>query len=159
LRHVLTPRRYRWDDAAKRLHGAPAQCHDVPTLRRGEDVLYLDGLLGLITLGLWIFCLVDVVTTDESVCRNLPKTVWLLVVLFLPLIGSLVWLVAGRPQAAPSMPYKGNHGPALPLRNMSARPTASSPDDDEAYLRSLRARAEEQRQIYREQRRRELDEG
>lgn len=122
-------------------------------------MLYLDGLMGLITLALWIFCLVDVVTTDASLCRNLPKGGWLLLVLLLPLIGSIVWLVAGRPQAAPSLPYKGNHGPALPLRDLSTRPTASSPDDDEAYLRSLRDRAEEQRQIYREQRRRELDEG
>ncbi|MET0953098.1 MAG: hypothetical protein ABWX57_07410, partial [Aeromicrobium sp.] len=64
-----------------------------------------------------------------------------------------------RPQPAPSMPYKGNHGPALPERGLSARPLPSSPEDDEAYLRSLRARAEEQRQIYREQKRREVGEG
>jgi hypothetical protein len=125
----------------------------------GEPVLYLDGVFGVVALALWVFCLLDVITTDESVCRNLGKTVWLLLVLFLPVIGSIAWLVAGRPQPAPSMPYKGNHGPALPERGLSARPLPSSPEDDEAYLRSLRARAEEQRQIYREQRRRELGEG
>lgn len=47
---------------------------------------------------LWIYCLLDLITTDGVVVRNLPKTVWLLLVLFFPLIGSIAWLVAGRPQ-------------------------------------------------------------
>lgn len=125
-------------------------------------MLLLDGVLGLIVLGLWVFCLIDVITTDEYACRNLGKTVWLLLVLFLPFIGSVAWLVAGRPESSPtsSMPYKGNHGhPSFTYDERPVRPAASNPEDDEAYLRGLRARAEEQRRLYRESRRRELDEG
>jgi hypothetical protein len=29
--------------------------------------------------------------------RNLPKVAWLLIVLFFPVVGSIAWLVAGRP--------------------------------------------------------------
>jgi hypothetical protein len=124
-------------------------------------VLLLDGVFGLIVLGLWIFCLLDVISTDEYACRNLSKVIWVLLVLFFPLIGSIVWLVAGRPQAAASaMPYKGNHGhPAFPEYERPGRAVASNPEDDEAFLRGLRERAEEQRRAYREKQRRELDGG
>ena len=132
-------------------------------------MLLLDGVLGVIVLGLWIFCLLDVISTDEHACRNLSKIVWILLVLFFPLIGSIAWLVAGRPQSdtTSSMPYKGNHGhPSFPEYDRPRREEAANPDDDEAYLRGLRERAEEQRRAYREQQRelgehqrRELEEG
>jgi hypothetical protein len=122
-------------------------------------VLYLDGLLSIAVLLLWIFCLIDVITTDESLCRNLSKIVWLLLVLFLPAIGSIAWLVAGRPQAAPDLPYKGNTGPAFPEYERPGRYVDPDAERDEAYLRSLRERAEEQRRAYREKQQRELGEG
>jgi hypothetical protein len=135
---------------------------------RETDVLLMDGVFGLVVLALWVFCLIDVITTDEHACRNLNKIVWLLLVLLLPLIGSIAWLFAGRPQASStrSMPYKGNHGhPAFPEYDRPGRAVAPNPEDDEAFLRGLRERAEEQRRAYRERRlelegrQRELDEG
>src|SRR5919199_2803172 len=63
-------------------------------------MLEVDGVLALALLGLWIYCVFDVVTTDESLVRNLPKFVWLMIVIFLPDVGSIVWLVAGRPERA-----------------------------------------------------------
>ena len=132
-------------------------------------MLLLDGVLGLIVIGLWIFCLLDVISTDEYACRNLSKTWWIILVLFFPLIGSIAWLVAGRPQsdATSSMPYKGNHGhPSFPEYESPGRAVAANPEDVEAFLRGLRERAEEQRRAYREQQRelgektrRELEEG
>lgn len=133
-------------------------------------MLLMDGALGLVVLGLWIFCLLDVISTDEYAIRNLSKVVWVLLVLFFPLIGSIAWLVAGRPQAGAtsSMPYKGNHGhpSSFPEYERPGRAVASNPEDDEAFLRGLRERAEEQRQAYREKQRelgekqrRELEEG
>lgn len=114
-------------------------------------MFYMDGVFGLAVLALWIFCLIDVVTTDESLCRNLPKGGWLLIVLFLPAIGSIVWLVAGRPQAAANLPYRGNQGNSFPAYERPGRFTSTSPDDDEDFLRKCRERAEEQRRAYREQ--------
>lgn len=117
-------------------------------------MLFFDGLFGLIMLGLWIFCLVDVITTPAADCRNLPKVAWLIIVLLLPDIGSILWLVAGRDWArgvaavgapAASRP-EGRPAPRRPAA--PARPTA--PDDDEEFLAGLRARAEEQRRRARE---------
>ncbi|AWB92397.1 PLDc N-terminal domain-containing protein [Aeromicrobium chenweiae] len=122
-------------------------------------MLYLDGVLTLVVLLLWIFCLIDVITTDESVCRNLGKTVWLLLVLFLPAIGSIAWLVAGRPQATPDLPYKGNSGPAFPEYERPGRYVDPDPERDAAYLQSLRDRAEQQRRAYQERKRRALGDG
>jgi hypothetical protein len=126
-------------------------------------VLLLDGVLGLVVLGLMIFCLLDVISTDEYACRNLSKIWWLLLVLFFPFVGSIAWLVAGRPlaDATSSMPYKGNYGhpSTFPEYDRPGRAVAANPEDDEAFLRGLRERAEEQRRAYREQQRRELEEG
>ena len=63
-------------------------------------MLFFDGAFGLALLGLWVYCVFDVITTDESLIRNLPKLLWVAIVLFIPDIGSIAWLVAGRPQKA-----------------------------------------------------------
>jgi hypothetical protein len=117
-------------------------------------MLFVDGALGLVLLALWIFCIVDVITTPEGDCRNLPKMAWLLVVIVLPDIGSIVWLVAGRPvvHGRPGgLPYKGNTG-RYPEYERPGRHVAVNPDDDEAFLRGLRERAEEQRRKARDER-------
>ncbi|MCR6484126.1 PLDc N-terminal domain-containing protein [Amycolatopsis sp. OK19-0408] len=114
-------------------------------------MLYMDGLLGVVTLGLWIFCLADVITTDESSCRNLPKGLWLLLVLVVPLVGSIIWLVAGRPQQVSRArgPYERN-APAYPEYDRPGRFAAGNADDDEEFLRKCRERAEAQRKLARE---------
>ncbi len=58
------------------------------------------GAVGLFLLALWLYCIIDVIFTDESDVRHLPKLLWLAIVVFIPDIGSIVWLVAGRPQKA-----------------------------------------------------------
>jgi hypothetical protein len=116
-------------------------------------LLYFNGLLGIITFGLWIFCLVDVITTDESSCRNLPKGLWLLLVLVVPLVGSIIWLVAGRPQHVTRVrgPYE-RPASAFPEYDRPGRFAATSPEDDEEFLRKCRERAEAQRRLAREKR-------
>lgn len=59
-------------------------------------MLFFDGALGLAFLALWIFCIIDVITTPDDQCRNLPKIAWLLIVIMLMDIGSIAWLFAGR---------------------------------------------------------------
>jgi hypothetical protein len=118
-------------------------------------MLYFNGVVGLVLLGFWVFCIVDVVTTPEGECRNLPKLAWLLIVVLLPQIGSLVWLIAGRPRAGESpreLPYKGNAG-RFPEYERPGRHVAVNPEDDEAFLRGLRERAEQQRRKAAEDRR------
>ncbi|MCU1600013.1 MAG: hypothetical protein JWO22_722 [Frankiales bacterium] len=114
-------------------------------------MLYADGtLLAVITL-FWVYTVLEVITTDESRMRNLPKLTWLLVVIVLFDIGALAWWVAGRPQgAARSLPYKGNTA-IPPEYDRPGRAAAHSPDDDAAFLAQLRSRAEEQRKKAAEQ--------
>jgi hypothetical protein len=112
-------------------------------------MLFFDGGLALILFAVWVFCIIDVITTPEGACRNLPKFAWLFIVIILADVGSIAWLVAGRnwnTQPA-DLSYKGSRGrqPARPVRSRS-----TNPDDDEEFLANLRARAEEQRRRARE---------
>lgn len=112
-------------------------------------MLLFRGVFGLLFVFLWLFCIIDVITTPREHIRNLPKLVWLFIVILLVDIGSIAWLVAGRN-------WEGKSGATRLARTASrgsadrvpARP--SNPDDDEEFLASLRARAEEQRRRARE---------
>lgn len=121
-------------------------------------MLYADGALALVLLVLWVFALLDVLTTPPERVRNLPKWGWFVVVLLLGelAIGPILWVVAGRPRGpAASLPYKGNAG--VPAEyDRPGRAVAGSPDDDAAFLASLKARADEQRRQA-ERKRREAD--
>lgn len=113
--------------------------------------------LGLILLAVWIFCVVDVLLSAESEVRNLPKIAWVFIVLLLPDVGSLLWLILGRPRAA----GVNRNVPAArgyPEYERLGRATGSSPRADEDFLRQCRARAEEQRRVYQEKLRREQGE-
>lgn len=63
-------------------------------------MLYGGGIFGLALIAFWVWAILDVISTDESLCRNLPKTVWLMVVIFLSGVGALAWLLLGRPENA-----------------------------------------------------------
>jgi len=123
-------------------------------------MLFFDGALALLAFAVWVFCIIDVITTPEEQCRNLPKLVWLLLVVILVDIGSIAWLIAGRtwsPQQA-DLPYKGNRGTGGGRGRQGGtllRFNGTNPDDDEEFLAGLRARAEEQRRRAREAQTRE----
>ena len=70
------------------------------------------GFVPLVLLALWVYCILDVIATDDSLARNLPKGMWLLIVIFLPDIGSLAWLLLGRPLYAGWRPGDTNRRPA-----------------------------------------------
>ena len=116
-------------------------------------MLYGEGALFIVELGLLIYCVLDIVTTPPEAVRNLPKLVWLVLVVIFPLVGGIAWLVAGRAvgSATASMPYKGNRG-IPPEYDRPGRAAAASPDDDESFLRGLRERAEQQRRAAEQQR-------
>ena len=101
--------------------------------------------LGILGTALWIYCLFDVIMTDESRIRNLPKLTWIFIVLVTSVVGAVAWLVAGRPQGpVRSLPYKGNTGTSYPEYERPGRFVATNPDDDAAFLRQVRERAQAQ---------------
>ena len=55
------------------------------------------GISGLVLLALWLYAILDAITSDESAVRNLPKTFWIILVIILPDIGAVAWLLLGRP--------------------------------------------------------------
>ena len=95
-------------------------------------MIAFDGVVGLALLALWIYCIFDVITTDEALIRNLPKLLWLMLVLFLPDIGSIAWLVAGRPPKA-SFRIGGSEG-----YRPAAVPPACAPPGERPPLRRPR---------------------
>ena len=117
-------------------------------------MLIFDGGFALIAFAVWVFCIIDVITTPESECRNLPKVAWIFLVIILFDVGSIAWLVAGRNWgASKGLPYKGNTGRSesrYPEYDRPGRHVPQNPDDDEEFLAKLRARAEEQRRRARE---------
>ena len=93
----------------------------------------------VIELALLVYCLIDCIQSDEGSVRNLPKTIWVLLIIFLPIVGSVAWLVVGRPLGAPtrSVPWPSTRTAGFPEHE---RPrTAMAPDDDPEFLAGLAA--------------------
>ena len=106
--------------------------------------------LGVLAFAFAVFCLVDAIGTREP--RHLPKWAWIVMILLFPLLGSFAWFLAGRP--APTPPPS-----AFPEYDRPGRMSSTDPTKDEAFLRDVRARAEEQRARYQAEQRRKQQEG
>ncbi|MEW6152394.1 MAG: PLD nuclease N-terminal domain-containing protein [Actinomycetota bacterium] len=103
------------------------------------------GLVGFIALAVWVYCILDVISSEEVLIRNLPKMTWLLIVLLFSTIGSIVWLAVGRPLYAgwrpggtASAPGAGGRRPAPPPRRR-----ALGPEDREDFVPRTRPGDEE----------------
>jgi len=57
-----------------------------------------NALVVLAAVGFWAYCLFDFTKTDEWEMRTFSKPVWLVLLVFTSLLGSLLWFFAGRPQ-------------------------------------------------------------
>ena len=57
-----------------------------------------NSLVVLAAIGFWGYCLFDFTRTDELVMRLFSKPVWVILLVFTSLLGSLLWFFAGRPQ-------------------------------------------------------------
>ncbi len=113
-------------------------------------------LFFLVPVVLCVFCLVQAITSRDDEIRHLQKTWWILLILFFPFVGSIAWLVAGRPQTVQRRqgPYERSTS-AYPEYDRPGRFAAADPQADEEFLKKVRERAEEQRRKHREQQQRE----
>ncbi|WP_336245963.1 PLD nuclease N-terminal domain-containing protein [Mangrovimonas futianensis] len=55
--------------------------------------LFIWQALLLLSIGLWIYCLIDIL--KNKFAQN-DKLIWVLVVIFIPLLGSLLYLFIGK---------------------------------------------------------------
>jgi hypothetical protein len=61
-----------------------------------------NSLVVLAAIGFWGYCLVDFTRTDELEMRLFSKPVWVVLLVFTSILGSLLWLFVGRPPQRPS---------------------------------------------------------
>ncbi|SIO89462.1 PLD nuclease N-terminal domain-containing protein [Nocardiopsis sp. JB363] len=109
-------------------------------------MVYLALFAALFSLAFWVYVLFDVIGSDAEEIRLLPKTAWAMIVLLLPKIGAAAWFLLGRPRRRPEL-AEGPVGPPSPFPEYEhpGRARASTSEEDEAFLRQCRERAEEQR--------------
>lgn len=121
-------------------------------------MIKLDLFLGAAAFAIWVYCLIDVAQTREDEIRNLNKGAWIIIVLFFSVPGAVGWFVFGRPDNRPRRPaaYE-RHAPAFPEYDRPGRAAAADPEKDEEFLKQVRARAEEQRKRYEQQKKREAE--
>lgn len=100
-------------------------------------------ILPLLVLVVMVVAIVDIVTRDEGMIRYMPKVVWLLLVILLPLIGSVLWFVLGREW--PARPAPRRPPPFAPWAAEPAPPPSRDTRTTEQQLADLEREAEEER--------------
>ena len=107
-------------------------------------VIRLYGLFFLINIGLLVIALIDCLSTDEYAVRNLPKAVWVFIILLFSPIGPIVWFVAGRPQRE-SVGRGGSWRPGRGFPEAERPGRQVAPDDAPDFLRRVeRSRREDE---------------
>lgn len=91
----------------------------------------------VLSLALTIYCVVDAIQTDEGSVRNLPKLVWLLLILLFPIVGPVAWLIAGRPQRSRLGGLSQQQRWDDHRRRRDQEPPPRGPDDDPDFLKDL----------------------
>ncbi len=87
-------------------------------------------VLGVAAAVFYIYSVADCAFFDRNRVRGLPKPVWLLVIILLPIIGGALWFIIGR--------GRRRHG-------YGRRSTA--PDDDPEFLKRLGVDREQEERI------------
>jgi hypothetical protein len=109
-------------------------------------MVWLAVLLTVAFIVLWVYAFFDALTTPAPEVRNLPKPLWVLMVLFLMHVGALLWLIWGRPRAdtvnAPTpSPRPGIDGINSPgAQGSASKERPIGPDDDPDFLRDINRR-------------------
>lgn len=78
-------------------------------------------ILVAIAVGLMVFAAIDAILIDRFRVRGVPKGLWIFIIIFIPVVGPILWLTVGRGK---------KNGPG------SGRGSIA-PDDDPDFLRGL----------------------
>jgi hypothetical protein len=80
-----------------------------------------------------VFVTVFAASANRNEVRNLPKWLWLILCLFVPIVGGLLYLTLGKPIGGPRRPY--------------GRTKVVAPDDDPEFLRDLADKLKQEDQL------------
>ncbi len=86
----------------------------------------------LVIVAVTVYSTIDVIMTDRRRARGVPKSLWVAIVLLLPVIGPALWFTIGKDRGK---------------RDRAARQVA--PDDDPEFLRRLGTEKEQAERIRR----------
>lgn len=78
-----------------------------------------------------VFVTVFAASAKKNEVRNLPKWAWIVICLFVPVVGGLLYLVLGRPVGG--------------TKNRFGRTKIVAPDDDPSFLRDLSEQLDRQK--------------
>lgn len=81
----------------------------------------------VVAVALTVFAVVDVAYFDRLRVRGVPKGVWIVMILLVPVVGALLWFFVGRGP-------RGGRGRS----GGSGRRGPIAPDDDPEFLRNLK---------------------
>jgi len=102
-------------------------------------------LVSLLVVTAMVLAIVDIILRDQSQVKHLPKPVWLILVILMPLLGSILWFALGREwperQAAPRTPQFAPWASAPPAPQAPRREHRST----EQQLADLEREIEEER--------------
>ena len=84
----------------------------------------------IVSLGVMIYALIEAFSTPSDRTRIMPKGIWIVVIILIPLVGGVLWLLFGNENAYLASTVQG-------FKKTSGPPRPRTPDDDEEFLRSL----------------------
>lgn len=108
-------------------------------------------LFSLLVIALMVGALVDIIRREDSQVRFLPKMAWIIIVILLPLIGSLLWFAIGReyseaglriPRMRAAAPPAPSRVEPMPMRPVDNRSTEEQIADLDREIEEWRLRAE-----------------
>jgi hypothetical protein len=99
-------------------------------------------LMWILPLALMIYALVDCAQDDDVERTSVPKVMWIMLIVLLPMAGSIGWLVVSKiARRKAGLPDRA--APRSPSPGVAHRPVA--PDDDPDFLRRLGEQTRRQR--------------
>ncbi|QBI56047.1 PLD nuclease N-terminal domain-containing protein [Streptomonospora litoralis] len=111
-------------------------------------MVWLAGLITLLTIVVWVYAFFDALTSPAAEVRNLPKVLWLVVIVLFTPVGPLLWLFLGRPRdgdvpeatASDARSVSAEDLDPSDFQQAADRDRPLGPDDDPEFLRRLNRR-------------------
>lgn len=92
----------------------------------------------VLAIAVIVYTLVDIATIDKRRVRTLPKAVWALIIVVLPLVGALLWFAFGRAKASSLKNSAAPvHDPRFSGKNLSSEELDDHVRELEERLREL----------------------